>query len=298
MAWSGPLSSTPAFGWTACSSGPLRQQDSDLHRFLTGKRVSLRLLNSLPIFEALARGRAEAIVKLLSSVEKDDAEDDDPVGELGLDAVPTRRPRMAIRVATKRYSGTHAEIAVNVDGFEPWTPRILLNACSAAVAIEVTDQSLATLWRIAQVQRGRVVPEPRPVAEKPPRGAQGSRVYWRGDRRRWILKCLRDEESQTMPRRGRAASSSTASSSPQVSDSQQASGLLGPGLHRFFNVRGGGQTEALRRPSPKRYWTLIRKPSDEAPDSNERRRQAAVSKKQALSMAALPLPAEEADLGC
>ena len=154
---------------------PLRLQDSDLHRFLTGKRVSLRLLNSLPIFEVLARSRAEAIVKLLLSVEKDDGEDD-PVEELGLDAVPTCRPRRASKGASKRYLGSHVEITVNVDGFEPWTPRVLLNSCTAAVAIEVTDHNMAMLWRIVQVAGQGCSSGTAGCGETPSRGQGGSLV--------------------------------------------------------------------------------------------------------------------------
>jgi len=172
----------------------IRKHDTTMHRFLTGKACHASLLTVSPVLDGLASLRASARAREAKGVKEEAPATDepDPTELLGLDA-GTRTPKLVrLRRSDLLKFSNIVPVEFKRDGFPTWEVRLLMAAGREAIAMEASAANFSALYafvqddlgaRVAKASMGRGT-----TAERAPRGSQGSREYWRKDRKAWVTR--------------------------------------------------------------------------------------------------------------
>jgi hypothetical protein len=186
----------------------LLKSGRELSLFLTGKPSRVRPLQQCLVFERLATLRNEAykaIVHELAKAAQDnmiqEGEDlaasldlDAPEGGAGEEGRPKKRARRADGKLLRAQMPAILEVEYVRHGQAPWRVAMLAQPGNKAPAMEVTAESMQTLFELVDREvLGGEVCRAQIKGEKSPRGPAKARTYWCGTRRRWITKHLLSE---------------------------------------------------------------------------------------------------------
>lgn len=234
----------------------LRRRNHSLVRFLTGKGANAALLSDSPTLDTLVALRSAARRAELANLAMDapaaeiDAGSTDLVQQLGLDRDGPKTQKNRMSRSELRLLPKVVHVTFTRDGFEPWTPRLLLDSDRAVLAIEATTPNFVALYQF--VQDDLVVPTERQGgrrkrADRAPRGPADAREYWRGDARgTWLIRKKVDGDTVVPAATATASLSSTALAAAPAHD---AKGSPSKGKFRYLSRQGSDEGAPKKKKS-------------------------------------------------
>ncbi len=128
-----------------------------IHELLTDQKLFHRLLANSGVFAALASARQEARMQALTAAfgPKSAEEMDEGKEDLGIDGAPAAQLQRWAAKKGNSLGTVAAELRIELEGDEPWTPRVLLDSARAAIAMEASTENFRTLRRLVQAELQR-----------------------------------------------------------------------------------------------------------------------------------------------